>query len=218
MGKSLTTLTLLARQAADMENDPLVDDTEIAVYINDGLRKLYLEYINVYTDAYLTMQAFTVTAGNVTAPLPANFLRGRGVDYLYNSRYRPLRVYTWRERGTYHSGRRAHRIDTVIRLDPEYLDMSGSYRLWYYPTAPVLVAGSDALDAQMDLWSDYIVDYSASRMLAKAKLYDQATAKLEFAGSVLEDMRAQAPRRDSEPEQAPDADSDAFTALDDWNL
>ena len=89
-GKSLTTLILLARQSADMENDPLCDDAEITVYINDGLRDLYLDYTKYYTDAYLLSAPFTVASGATTSPLPAAFLKSRGVDWYSGSRWWPL--------------------------------------------------------------------------------------------------------------------------------
>src|SRR4051812_48138767 len=170
MAKTLAQLILLARQSADMENDPLCDDAEITVYINDGLRDLYLAYTTHYTDAYLLSQSFTVASGATTSPLPANYLKSRGVDWFSGNRWYPLRHFNWRERGTYHSGRRAHRIDTVIRLDPIAMDLSGSYQLWYYPTAPVLTGPSSTLDVLMDQWSDFIVSYAAAHMLTKAKL------------------------------------------------
>jgi hypothetical protein len=217
MAKSLTNLILLARQSADMENDPLCDDTEITTYVNDGLRKLYLAYVKVYTDAYILSQSFTVAPGATTAPLPALFLKSRGVDIFFNSRWSPVRHFTWRERGSYHSGRRAHRVDTLIRLDPEFLDLSGSYRIWYYPTAPVLVTGTDVLDGLMDQWSDFIVDYAASRMLVKAKL--DPSAQFGNMNAVIEAMSQEAPRRDDEPDQAPDVDADSQNGVySDWGF
>lgn len=204
MAKTLVQLEMLARQSADMEGDPLVDSFEARSYINDGLRDLYLAYTKVFTDAYLLSQTFTVTAGATTAPLPTGFLKARGVDFQFSGRWRPVRHYTWRERDTYHSGRRAHRIDTVIRFDPEWLDMSGTYRIWYYPTAPVLVNSSDALDALMDQWSDFVVAYAAERMLIKAKL--GADSQRAIQAYVLTKLSEEAARRDDEPDQAPDVE------------
>jgi len=205
MAKTLAQLILLARQSADMENDPLCDDAEITVYVNDGLRDLYLAYTTHYTDAYLLSQAFTVASGATTAPLPTGYLKSRGVDWWSGNRWIPLRHFNWRERGSYHSGRRAHRIDTVIRLDPIQLDLSGIYQIWYYPTAPVLTGPSSALDVLMDQWSDFIVSYAAAHMLTKAKLDN--TQQTNLMSYVLEKLAGEAERRDSEPEQAPDVEA-----------
>jgi hypothetical protein len=215
MAKTLVQLVMLARQSADMEDDPLCDDFEVKTYVNDGLRDLYLAYIKVYSDAYLQSQTFTVAAGATTAPLPTGFLKSRGVDFQYSGRWVPVRHYSWRERGTYHSGRRAHRIDSVIRLDPEALDMSGTYRIWYYPTAPVLVNPADPLDGLMDQWSDFIVAYAASKMLIKAKLSpDKQNDAMAY---VLNKMVPEAGHRDDEAEQAPDVDN--LDARDDtWGI
>jgi hypothetical protein len=214
MAKTLSQLILLARQSADMEGDPLCDDPEITVYVNDGLRDLYLAYTTHYTDAYLLSQQFTVATGVTTAPLPTGYLKSRGVDWFTGNRWKPLGHFNWRERGSYHSGRRAHRIDTVIRLDPIHLDLSGSYQIWYYPTAPVLTAPSSALDVLMDQWSDFIVSYAAAHMLTKAKLDN--SQQLGLMKYNLDKLAGEAERRDSEPEQAPDVEAGAADA--DWGF
>ena len=223
MAKTLTQLCLMARQSADMVNDPFVGDatagddpTEIPTLINDGLRDLYLAYTKHYTDAYLLSQSFTVAAGVTTSPLPATFLKSRGVDWFSGSKWYPLRHFNWRERYTYHSGRRAHRIDTVVRLDPISIDLSGTYQIWYYPTAPVLVAGTDTLDVLMDQWSDFIVSYAAAHMLTKAKLDN--SQQLGIMKYHLDKLPEEAERRDSEPEQAPDVESDAGALDPAWGL
>jgi len=206
MAHTLTQLILAARQSADMEGDPLCEDPEITTYLNDGLRRLYLAYLLLHTDAYLTSSPFTVAGTATTAPLPATFVRERGLDFFVNGRWKPVRVFQWRNRGSRDAGRRTYRVDALVRLAPDDLDMSGSYRLWYHPTAPVLVNYGDTLDAQMDLYSDYVFNYAAAQMLVKAKL--SPASQLAMASFVYERMEAEAPRRQSEPAQAPDADAD----------
>jgi hypothetical protein len=211
-GRSLTTLILQARQSADMENDPLCDDTEVTAYINDAYGNLYDAFTKAYSDLYLKSTAVTLTTGQTTATIPADFNSSRGLDWLNSSGlYCPVPVFTWRERNTYHLGRRAHRIDSLIRLMPETLDMSGTYRLWYIPLAPVLVLGGDTLDTNLDRWAQYIVDSAAARMLVKAKL--DPSAQLQSAQGKLDDMIGQAANRDSDPEQSPDIYS---TGASDW--
>ena len=211
---SLTTMILLSRQAADMENDPLCDDTEITGYLNDAREKFYLEYTKAFNDAYLTSFAFTIAAGQTTAPIPsitggatADFLASRGLDFFLNGQWRPVGHFTWRERNSYHSGRRAHRVDSLIRLDPIDIDQSGSYRIWYTPKPPQFVVGTDTLDTIEDLYFSFHVDYAAWRMLIKAKLPDAAGAQQTGMASVIAGMQEDAKNRDSEPEQAPDIDS-----------
>ena len=215
MAKTLDQLVLLAQQSADMEpNDPAVGTTEWETYVNDGLRQLYLAYTKVYTDAYLKSTPVIISSGN-TAPLPADFLKSRGFDFLVGANYFPVRQFNWRERNSYHSGRRAHRVDSVIRLDPEYYNHVGTYRLWYYPVAPVLThvtpGVTDTLDAQMDMWAEYIIAYAAMRGLVKQKLehssQDADMARVyatDANGGMMGAMVTQANNRDSEAEQAPD--------------
>ena len=215
--KSLDTLVLLAQQSADMEpNDPLVGTTEWETYVNDGLRQLYLAYTKVYTDAYLKSQTFTAIVSGNTIALPSDFLKSRGLDRQVGTRWIPVGVFNFRERNTYSYGRRAHRVDSVIRLDPESATFVGDvYRLWYWPSPPALThitpGVTDILDAQMDLWSEYIIAYAAMRALTKAKL-DHATQDADMAriyavdpnGGMTGNMVTQANARDSEAEQAPD--------------
>lgn len=203
MAHNLTSLMLAARQSADMEGDPLCDDAEITTYLNDGLKRLYLAYVLLNSDAYLTSASFTVVGAATTAPLPSTFLRERGVDYFVNNRWKPLDVFQWRDRGSRDAGRRTYRVDSLIRFAPDDLDMSGAYRIWYHPTPPVLVADGNVLDAQMDLYSDYIFNYAAAQMLVKAKLSPKA--QLDMASFVYERLATEVPRRESEPAQAPDA-------------
>jgi hypothetical protein len=202
MAHDLTSLMLAARQIADMENDPLCDDQEIATWLNDGLKRLYLAYVLLNSDAYLTSAPVVVVGSATTAPLPATFLRERGVDYFVNGRWKPLDVFQWRDRGSRDAGRRTYRVDSLIRFAPDDLDMSGTYRIWFHPTPPVLVEGS-TLDAQMDLYSDYISNYAAAQMLVKAKLSPKA--QLDMASFVYDRLDTEVPRRESEPAQAPDA-------------
>ena len=217
MAKTLDTLVLLAQQSANMEpTDPLVGTAEWETYVGDGLRELYLAYTKVYTDAYLKSSTFAAIVSGNTIALPSDFLKGRGLDWQVGPNWVTVPVFTWRERNTYRSGRRAHRIDSVIRLDPESLSFVGDvYRLWYYPTAPVLThvtpGVTDVLDAQMDLWGEYIIAYTAMRALVKAKLdhssQDADMARiytLDGSGGMAGNMVVQANQRDSEAGQAPD--------------
>src|ERR1700690_1832623 len=163
--KNLDTLVLLAQQSADAEpNDPLVGTTEWQTYVNDGLRQLYLAYLKCFTDAYLKNVSFASIVSGNTIPLPSDFFKSRGLDRLVGTRWVPVPVFNFRERNSYHSGRRAHRVDSLIRLDPESATFVGDvYRLWYYPSPPTIndsVPGTtDILDAQMDLWSEYVIAY-----------------------------------------------------------
>jgi hypothetical protein len=216
--KNLDTLVLLAQQSADMEpNDPLVGTTEWQTYVNDGLRELYLAYLKCNTDAYLKNVTFAAIVSGNTIPLPADFLKSRGLDRLAGANWTAVPVFNFRERNTYTGNRRAHRIDSLIRLDPEALTFTGDvYRLWYWPQPPTLndtIPGTtDLLDLQMDLWSEYVIAYAAMRGLVKAKLehtsQDADMSRIFFQdpeGGMSGTMTTQATNRDSESEQAPDA-------------
>ena len=210
----------MAQQSAQMEsNDPLVGQSEWEQNVNDGLKELYLAYTKVFTDAYLKSQTFTAIVSGNTIALPSDFFKSRGLDRQVGSKWKPIGLFNWRERNTYHNGKRAHRVDSVIRLDPEFLSYAGDvYRMWYYPTPPVLTnvtpGVTDVLDAQMDLWAEYIVAYAAMRALVKAKLehssQDADMARIyaiDGNGGMTGNMVVQANNRDSESEQAPDVDS-----------
>jgi hypothetical protein len=214
----------MAQQSADFEsNDPHGSTTEWQQLVNDGLRELYLAYLKVYSDVYLKNVTFAAIVSGNTIPLPSDFLKSRGLDRLVGTRWVPVPVFNFRERNTYHSGRRAHRVDSLIRLDPESATFTGDvYRLWYWPTLTPLTditpGVTDILDAQMDLWSEYVIAYAAMRALTKAKL-DHTTQDADMArifqqdpnGGMAGTMVTQANQRDSESEAAPDIYSQRFS-------
>lgn len=212
MAKTLGALRLEARQSADMEGDPLIDNglgptvdadnVELDSLINNAIRELYALEISARKGSYLTLDTpFTLTAGGGnTRNVPVGFWKERGLDMLRGTRWCPVPVFNWRERGRDVFGPPRYRIDSLIRLSPEER-AAGTYRLWYWPTAPVLTAAAQTLDATLDKWSRFVVLHTAIAMLTKANL---DTSVHERALSVLTAQIANNDAdRQGEPEQAP---------------
>lgn len=200
MAATFADLKLGALQRADMQLSPLVDDDELGRYVNAALKELQVLYCASFNDAYLTSASFTITSGN-TAPLPDDFLKGRGLDLKYGAKYRPVPVFNFRERDRYHAGRRAHRIDAVIRIDPE-TNATGDYRLWYWHALPPLVDGTDTLDPILDRFADFIEITAGIACLTKEQT--DTSQLVEAKNAVIARITAEASNRDSEPQQSED--------------
>lgn len=205
MAKDLTTLRLETRQRADMESDPLVGDPELDRYINNRIRELYARIIVKWKDSYLaTPSQFTVTTGNSTQALPAGFFKERGLDRLDGTRWLSVPVFNFRERNRTDLPV-SYRVDSLIRLSPPER-APGTYRLWYYPEAPVLAAPGNTLDAQLDRWSQLITVPASIDCLNKAQL-DISSQMAEMA-KLERDFDAAEADQMGEPEQAPVPDID----------
>jgi hypothetical protein len=199
VAKSRSDLRTGARRRADMETDPLVDDTELNGYINDAIRELYAIITSTFEDAYLASNQFIVSAGNFVQNVPTGFWKARGLDRLEGSRFIPVKVFSFRERNR-DEGRVRWRVDASIRLSPEDR-AAGTYRFWYYPIAPQLATDGATLDAIMDEWSQWIEIHAAIACLTKAQL---STAELELKLQQTEaKIRETADNRQGEPDQAP---------------
>jgi hypothetical protein len=209
MASDLPTLRLGARRRADMESDPLVDDTELNRYVNDGVRELYAIVATAFEDTYLTSSQFVVTAPNFTQALPAGFWKARGLDRLEGSRWVPCRTFTFRERNR-DDGRPRWRVDSSIRLSPEDR-AAGSYRFWFYPTAPQLASDVATLDSVLDEWVRFIEIHAAIQCLTKAQL-DTTQLKTELV-ELKAEIRDAVPNRQGEPEQAPTEEDDPYARV-----
>lgn len=200
MAATFADLKLGALRRADMEFSPVVGDDELGKYVNTAIRELQIAYCFCFNDAYLTSATFAITSGN-TSPLPDDFLKGRGVDFNYGGKFRPVPVFNFRERGKYHAGRRAHRIDSVVRIDPPTA-AAGDYVLWYWHTLPPLVADDDTLDPILDGFADFIEITAGIACLTKEQT--DTSQLVEAKAAVVERIAVEAGSRDSEPQQSED--------------
>ena len=145
---TVTQMVLKARQHADMENSGFIGAAEAIAFVSDAYKELYDLLGASFEDYFLSTTTLSLTSGNSVA-LPTDFYKLRGVDLYEGGRYHPLKPFNFNE-----------------RLYMEDDDVTGSYRLWYVPTATTLTAGSDTVTLGNG-WESYIELDAAIRMLNK---------------------------------------------------
>lgn len=172
MPTTIATLRTMALQKADMENSSFVGTDELNRVLQDGYAELYDLLTAKNQDYYLgDPTSFTLTSSNKYA-LPADFYKVVGVDISENGKWYELDPFNFNERnhsslrGPYLHRRRRYRVmGTNLHITPDD-DYAGSYRIWYYPTCPVLVTVG-SLDVHAENWREYIVLTAAIYCLTK---------------------------------------------------
>jgi hypothetical protein len=137
----------------------------------------------------LTQTPDTTLAASVDEiALPADFYKLRGVDRLgTGGQWASLTPFSFAERND-RVGAMAAPGDGVryrvqagkVKLTPTD-NTAGTYRIWYVPLMPELVADADVFDDR-NMWSEYVVVDVAIKMLAKE---ESSTAALEKQKSAL---------------------------------
>tara|TARA_Y100000004_G_scaffold175097_1_gene214404 strand:+ start:1484 stop:2365 length:882 start_codon:yes stop_codon:yes gene_type:complete len=137
---SLSTLRLLARQRADMENSQFVTDTEMRRYINRGYAELYDLIVTSANseDYFLESSTVQLVSGTKTYSLPSDFYKGRGVDLTVGSDTIPLRRFNFTQRnvGSRYSVSRTMRYrfqGNVLAINPKP-STADTLTVWYIPT------------------------------------------------------------------------------------
>lgn len=160
--RTLTQLIAGVRQLANVENNNFVTDTELTDVVNEAIIELYDLVISVYEHYYVRSFTFTLTGGfsgnsQSLAAITGGFYKDNTLEKnpgTTNMRLvKRLGAFTERDNGrlTYEI------IDTPATLFVYPPEQSGAtYRLLYTPEAPSLAAGSDALDATLNRFYQYI--------------------------------------------------------------
>lgn len=173
MAITLAQLRTAARNEADQSNSSFVSDAELDVYINGSVAELYDLFVNSYQDYNIDSVTFTLSGSQDGYALPASIFKPRGVDYNYGGNWTTLHDFTFEQRNQssraawYGVERRYRLIGNQIKFTPAD-QASGTYRLWFIPTAPYLVDTSDTLILEdMNKYSEYIVVDVAMKMMSK---------------------------------------------------
>lgn len=173
---TLSDLKTRARDQADMTDSDFISDTELLFYINSSYTELYDILVSSFEDYYVAPPtSFTISAGQTNYTLPTDFYKLRGVDYLVSgSNYLTLPKFNFAKRNQNSlvfstarrlSGREYRIVGNKLYIEPSE-SAPGSYRLWYTPSATLLVSDSDTVNG-VNGWEEYIVVDTAIKMLAK---------------------------------------------------
>lgn len=183
MTTTLLQIRNACKQRSDMSGstgpDGFIPDAEWNFFINSSLAEFHDIVVNRNVDFYLTSSVVAVSAPSYTIPLPSDFMVLNGMNRSVDGSGSPT---TWlnvekfqnRERNAgnglytalYQPNWVRYRIQgNAITLQP-VLSAPGTYRLDYYPIAPVLVNDSDTFDDQR-YWYEYVVVDVAIKALEK---------------------------------------------------
>lgn len=171
---SITRDQLQERAEAIADQPPSTSDTFVTYsqasdWVNDGIRALYDDVIDVNPDFRVTpgsTQAITDITANYFA-LPADFRSVRAIMSDPGTTYRDVLPRYQMRAGIRDLLRRSYRIQgSSIYIEPAERSV-GNYQLLYNPIAPVLADGNDVLDSELEQFQDVIVLHAAVMMLTK---------------------------------------------------
>ena len=206
MAKTKTLLELRnnARQLADMVGSNFITDVAFNAFINDSIDEFW-DLVVIANEGYGQLSTtLTVAGGAISANLPSDFYKLRGVDDL-NQTPDPITVhpYNFAERNdftsyynlfdTYPVSRVTYAlINNTIEFRPTS-NAPGNYRIHYIPVAPTLTLDTDTIDAIAG-WHDLIQVDTAIKALQKE---EASTTVLERRkASIIERMEKMVKSRD----------------------
>lgn len=147
---SVQTMVTNVRTRTNKERSRFVTDAEIVLFLQAAWRELYDVLTNTSEDYNLTVGTpFVLGAGESTAPLPDDFYKLRGVDFLDqgspsdpSAQWRNVRRFTMQQRNARTRYRSAGSVvyqlrgDTIAFSPPP--DTGTTLRILYVPRAPRL--------------------------------------------------------------------------------
>lgn len=154
-------LQVYARQRLGIENNQLIQDTELQTFLNMSLGNLDLILCTDYDDYRLTVYLATIGGQNII-PLPPDFFKLRGVDFGSPGAWVTVYGFGLQERNRYNNpignmfapygnqaARKVRVMDRKIYVEPQNIS-SGQYQIWYTPKFTPLVNPTDSLPDDMD--------------------------------------------------------------------
>lgn len=210
---TLATFRQRARERADMVNSKFITDAELNTYINGSLTELYDLLLssrgeNYYIDVY----SFTTSSSTDTYPLPNNFYKLMGVDYVTSTTQAiTLKAFRWQERNRFREpfyNQRIYNLMYQIRNNNLVFiptpNGNQQIKVWYIPRTQELTLDTDTFDG-INGFEEYVVVDAAIKMRVKE---ESSVDELLLAKQKLEErIRSMSSGRDStEPARVVDTD------------
>ena len=186
-------------------------------------------YIYNYTSGVITSPNYIVlnvgggTGGQVLAYIESDFYKCKGVWFTDgdgtepdNGNWCPLRRFSWEQQNALnqaalYDGLRAlplYRIVTEGTLDKVFISpdqLSGAYKLWYYPAPPRLLTSTDRFDGRSG-WDEWIVKDVAIQLLMAEESIEQAATLKNVRDEIWQRIQLHAEDREaSQPQRIMDA-------------
>jgi hypothetical protein len=202
-----------ARQRGDFVNSKFITDAELNTFINASLTELYDLLISSRGENYyVSSYDFTTSPGSDTYPLPTDFYKLMGVDYVTSSTQSiTLKTFRWQERNRFREpfyNARIYNLMYQIRNDSLVFiptpNGNQKIKVWYIPRTQELVMDTDTFDG-INGYEEYVVIDAAIKMKEKE---ESDTSGLLFAKQKMEErIKALSSGRDStEPARVVDTD------------
>lgn len=189
ISKTLTQLTAGVRAAVYRRApNAQVDDTEVADWLNEGIRELWSILAPIARDELSAVSGnLTIAGGASTLDLNAlltspAYLALRGVDRDVTGGGGWTRIKPWRFPARGNLGQLGyHVIGETLRFEPAIL-APGTYRVWYLPMPTTLVNLSDTID--LPLGGDrYAIQGAAANV--RAALLEDPDPHLKLQAAAL---------------------------------
>lgn len=208
-------MLLDVRQRTNTENDPFVTDSELTEYLNQSLAELWTRIIQCQGQPlYRASQTYTVTSTTSLQALPADFFSVQEVTATIGGWSGALTPFMAAERGFLKNASVWDPLSGVqYRTQAgniEFLPASQAFTatLFYSPTQPRLVSGSDVFDG-FGGWEMAAI-YDACAIVSAKREADPSfhLTQRERIYSHIETIAAQ--RDASNPERVQDVTGDSF--------
>lgn len=192
MAITLLELRNRCKEQSDLENNEFIEDSEWDFLINESYKGLYDLLVTTWENYFINTSSATVTSGNNTIALPADFYKLKGIDVLLDSgstRWAPITRFNFQERYLYqdsysYSLALQPRVQYILMGDEIILqpvdNAAGSYTVWYVPNVTELTDDADTLNTVCDVYKQYII----------ADVCIKANAKQESDTTEFEKMKA----------------------------
>lgn len=181
MTTTLLQLRNMCKQRSDMSgstsSDQFIPDDEWNGYINSSFAEFHDIVVRNDVRFYLTSSIFVVSNNTSLVTLPTDFMTANGMERALDSTllsWYDVAKFQWRERNAGNNSLwaltpaalvRYNIVGNSIMLTPP-ANVAGTYRLWYYPIAPVLVNDADTFDDQR-YWYEYVVVDASIKAMQK---------------------------------------------------
>ena len=224
---TLTTLQNRVLQRANLQfgsNSAIAPLAEVTDCINEGIAELYDLIVSVEDQPYYlssvpfntssTSDTYTIGPGQAV-PAP-DFYRGKGLDIEFGQNIiRTAYPFTWNERNRYkylggwvYTQPVAYRFIGKTTSNPAFAAFDSvklmpqpggqfSCQLWYNPTPPYLVAGTDTFDG-INGFEEHAVLTAAIKLLTKQEQFEHAQALMAERARQEARILGMIPSRDAE--------------------
>lgn len=175
---SLAELKSESRFRSNMERSGFIQDPELTSYINASLTELYDLLVDAYGSDYYLADPYVITtvSGQESYALPPDFYKLMGIDQDNgDGNIVTLKPFMFSERNQYQGpyfslqsfaplSMYQIRGDKISFIPKD--NQANTYKVWYIPACPKLVADGDTFDG-VNGWEEYVIVDCAIKMRVK---------------------------------------------------